>query len=170
MRTFATSISAVLLSILMLAACAREPAPPVYPRVSAERVESGRLLQLRVDNLRPGDSVGAIRLTGPAGESVGPVDRRGLHGTRGTHAEPSVGITAEGGSATGVNPGISLSLPLFDWVWGGPDREETRRAVLARLPLPKTARADPQAWALTVEITDATGRTETRRVPVPAGE
>jgi len=160
---------AVVVAVLFaLAACARAPAPAPHPQLAAHLDETGQAVVLRVANLRAAQRVGDIRLAGPDGREVPPAERRSLRGVTASDARPAVGVTATGGSESGINPGLSLSLPLFGWVFGGGGpREEYRHGVVARFPLPDGYRADPGAWHLEVAITDATGRTETRRIPAP---
>ncbi len=160
---------AFLIAVLLaLAACARAPAPAPHPQFAASLDESGEAVVLRVANLRAAQRVESIRLAGPDGREVPPATRRSLRGVTATDARPAVGITATGGSESGINPGLSLSLPLFGWVFGGSGpREEYRHGVVARLPLPEGYADEPGAWHLEVAITDAAGRTETRRIPAP---
>lgn len=162
-----TAISLAILVSLALAACAGRPDQPPVPRVSAESVDYGEAVEVRISDLTPSTRVGEIRLLAPDGRAFAAESRRTLRGVAGTSARPSVGVGATGGSQSGVNPGISLSLPLLNWSWARAD-ERRIRAVVARIPVPADYRTGEGAWHVEVELIDAVGQETTRRTRAPS--
>lgn len=159
-----------LLIALALAACGREPAPTPPPgavAVSASLVGDGAAVEVRVAGLTPGERVADVRLIGPDGRVLRPAGRRTLRSEAGSgHAGSGVGVGVTGGSSSGINPFVTLSLDLLGGD-GGPERRERR--VVARIPLPDPAayRENAADWRIEVDLVDVSGSERTRRLPAP---
>lgn len=157
----------ILLLLPLAAGCSREPPPPGPPRVTAALVDDATAVEVRVVGLMPGARVAGIRLVAPGGTALTPAERRESR----THAggggpASSVGVGATGGSASGINPFVTLSLDFLGGD-GGPERR-TRR-IVARIPLPDPAafREAADDWRLEVDLVDVAGAQRTRTLPAP---
>lgn len=158
----------ILLLLPLAAGCAREPRPPVGPpRVTAAPVDDGAAVQVRVVGLMPGARVAGIRLVAPDGTALTPAERRESRThAGGGGAASSVGVGATGGSASGINPFVTLSLDFLGGD-GGPERRT--RQIVARIPLPDPAayRDTAADWRLEVDLVDVAGAKRTRTLPAP---
>ncbi len=168
--TFGLRRPAAFLALLLLAlavgACAGDRNEAVRTRVSADLDRAANEIRATVSGLRPSEAVESFRLVGP--DDVRHMPRRRIRSEHvaGTQSNPTVGVQARGGSASGIDPGLSLSFDLLDWTWG---RSETRtqRSVTAVFAVPEAYRARPEAWHVEAVITDPTGASRKRRAPVP---
>lgn len=139
------------LIVLLATACA--PAPG--PSVTAELAGGGRRIEIRVRDPLP---LAAARLVLPDGTRV---EAERVTGD-GRSGRPAFGIGASGGSSSGIDAGIGISIPL------GGARAPALVESGARIWLP-----DPGAWprlapraVLELEFGRPPG--ETRRVEMPA--
>lgn len=150
-----------------LTGCAGDPgattATTLTVRAQAER---GRVVAT-VSGLRPADRVERFRLVGPDGTRLRPEDRRHSRSVRTTSGQPTVGVQARGGSASGIEPGLTLSLDLFDWVWGGSNTVD-QRSVSAVFAVPPGGTSGLADWNVEAVIIDPAGHARTRRAPVTA--
>jgi hypothetical protein len=158
----------VLLAVVALgvAGCASDgdPAPP--PHLSAGFDAATDQVVVRVAELRPATRVAEVRLRGPDGATLAPVAKRRSRGVRTTQGDPDLGVTARGGSATGVTPGVSLSFDLFDW-FGGRETERDVHGLTVRFDAPEGYRDDPGAWHIAVTLVDPAGRRRTETLAAP---
>jgi len=150
--------------LLLLAACADDaPRPqPVY--ASASLNERGALV-LRISADAPVDDA---MLTAPDGRSfTGRISAPGAGADAGSSWRPGVVLGGSGGSSSGMNAGIGLSLPLKNPF--ASDRPARNFLSQAEFALPPEAlsryRADPRAWRLDLVLA---GRDASR--PAPAIE
>lgn len=150
-----------LAAALALAACAGRPAP--VPAVRAHPSADGAAVEVRISDLTPATRVAAVRLVAPDGRVFTATERRTRHGIAGTSTRPGVAVGATGGSESGINPSIGLSLPLLDWSWFRAD-ERDYRAVVARIPRPEGYRPGGAGWRVEVELIDPAGGKSTRTV------
>jgi len=158
--------SAAILALLVLSACAREAPPPV-PRLAVAYDRPNAMVMVRVQNLPAGTRVTAIRLEGPDGRRATPRTRRLRRGNAYEGGRPNVGLTARGGSASGITPGLSLSWNIFDWDWGAPEHRKVRE-VIAEIPAPADyLTPDADAWRVRAILRDATGRDRAKVAPAP---
>lgn len=157
----------ILLVLPLVAGCTREPPPPGPPRVTAALVDGGTAVQVQVLGLMPGARVAAIRLVASDGSALTPAERRESRTQAGGGGPASsVGVGATGGSASGINPFLTLSLDFLGGD-GGPERR-TRR-IVARIPLPDPAayREAAEDWRVEVDLVDVAGAQRTRTLPAP---
>ena len=150
---------------LALAGCAGDAPPTPTPTVSAILDRPAGVIRVTVAGLRPADQVESIRLMGPGGARVAPAQRSRASSVTATQSNPTVGVHARGGSASGIEPGLTLSFDLFDWSWSESQTRPQRR-VTARFAIPDGFRARPDAWHVEAVITDPTGAARRRRAPV----
>lgn len=152
--------------VLLVAACNSGQTPPPVPAIHANLAPARDTIAVTVTGLTPAERVARLRLVGPEGETVAPVTRRRARGVVSTDRRPSVGVTAEGGSASGVRPGLTLSWDLFDFEWA---RSETRarHSVTARFDVPPGYRKAPQDWRIEAVLIDPAGGERTRSIPAP---
>lgn len=150
---------------LALGACADQPPRPPVPDVRAYAGADGESVEVRVGPLAPATQVGAVRLLAPDGRAVQAAERRTRRGIAGTRTRPGIAVGATGGSESGIDPSIGLSLPLHDWSWFRDDAREYR-AVIARIPPPADYRPGAPGWRVEVELIDPAGGARTRTVPV----
>lgn len=164
-----TRAPAALMALLVLAlgaGCTREAPPPV-PRLAVAYDRPAEMIVVRVRNLPAGTRVTAIRLDGPDGRRVTPRTRRLRRGVSYEAGRPNVGVTARGGSSTGITPGISLSWDVFDWDWGAPSHRKLRE-VIAEIPAPADYLSpESRAWRVTVTLRDAAGTDRQKVAPAP---
>lgn len=82
-------------------------------------------------------------------------------------ARPDIGIGVEGGSSSGVNPGLTFGLPLFGWIGS---LAEEKPPVSARAEIrvgdPAAYRRDWRNW--TIELLFGARERLTIRAPDPA--
>ncbi|WP_147274780.1 hypothetical protein [Ferruginivarius sediminum] len=147
-----------------LAGCGGRAEPPPYPSVRAMRVDYATI-EVRVSDLTPSTQVGDIRLVAPDGRTFEPESRRTVRGIAATSERPAVGVGATGGSESGVDPSISLSLPLTNWSWFRTEERDIR-AVVARIPVPGDYSDADEGWHVQAELIDAAGVGRTRHTPV----
>jgi hypothetical protein len=117
LRLFATFFA------LLLAACAADP--PRTPTASALVTPDGRAIELRARGPQP---LTAVRLVLPGAAPLVASEIRVLPplGER-----PGIGVGASGGSSSGLDTGISLSLPLGWFARSAPAVESRARIVLS---------------------------------------
>jgi hypothetical protein len=139
------------LIVILVAACAPEPGPSV----TAELAGGGRRIEIRARDPLP---LSAARLVLPDGTRV-EAERIGGDGRPG---RPVFGIGASGGSSSGIDAGIGISIPL------GGARVPALADSSARIWIP-----DPGVWpqlaprsVIELEFGRAPG--ETRQVEMPA--
>ena len=139
------------LIVLLAAACA----PESGPSVTAELAGGGRRIEIRARDTLP---LSAARLVLPDGTRV---EAERITGDGGPD-RPAFGIGISGGSSSGIDAGIGLSVPL------GGARAPSLAQSGARIWVP-----DPDAWpqlapraVLELDFGRAPG--ETRRVEMPA--
>jgi hypothetical protein len=166
----ATRLFSCLAILVLLAACSgRQPeGPPAINATLEEGALPNAVVAVRVENLRPGMRVEEVRLAGPDGRRVAalPESYRTLRGQEAVSRRPTVGVGVQGGSSDGIQPSLSLALPLLDWSWARRE-DRTLNAVAARIPVPEGYRDEPEAWRVEAEITDVSGTTRTFRAPAP---
>jgi hypothetical protein len=154
---------AIVLGIA-LAGCATTEQPRQL-RLTAELDRSNETIGVRLVGLRPAENVTRVRLSGPQNQRIAPIQRSRHRGVRARHALPTVGVQARGGSASGIDPGLTLSLDLFDWSWGGSETV-AQRSVTATFAIPDGYRRDPDGWHVEAVVTNPTGQQRTYRTPV----
>lgn len=167
MARFLLSLKLCAAVMLLLATACAGRAPEPVPRVTATRPPGADVVVVRVSHLVAADEITSIRLVGPDARSYAPAARSTHLGRAAGVRQPKVGVQVEGGSASGIDPGVAIALPLLDWSWlfGGGD--DDRRSVTARIPLPEGYESNPEAWRVEVTL-DRTGRRpETRTLPAP---
>lgn len=165
---------AAALAMLLLAACAGSPEsdgpPPMQAR--AYPTPDREAVVVQVVNIPKGSEVTAIELRTPEG-TLTPSERETRETvSRGESGQPTIGVGATGGSASGVEPHLTLSFSLFDWFWGGDEGangelESTEGgAVVARIPVPEGRREAVTGKTVTITVEDVAGtpRTRTTRV------
>jgi hypothetical protein len=163
-------LTIILLSSLVLAACAGDTTAP--PRaLEAEARLAGpeaTAIEVRVRDIPAGTAVEQVLLIGPGGQrTAAPELVRSTSETgAGALSRPSIGFGVTGGSASGINPSISLGWSLT----GGPGRLSRRVGALIALPDPTGYRANPAAWRIEVRYSDVTGRAEVLSLPAPRPE
>ncbi len=158
---------------LALGACAQgAPGPPGTPpgmmHASASlRGPPAREVEVLVVDIPPGDRILEIELISPAGArypagQTTPSIRESGAGRGGA----TIGIGVRGGSSSGVDPYISMGLPLL----GGGAARRSRR-VLARVPIPDPAAflERPQDWRIGVIFLDQLGTRRSLVFPARPG-
>jgi len=148
-----------------LSACAGDGDPVAKIALDARLDDRAGRIVARIDGLRPAERVGNVRLVGPRGKAFAAESRMQSRGVAATHGEPTIGVQARGGSASGIEPGLTLSLDLFDWSWGGSDTV-SRRGVTAAFAVPDAFRDTPTGWRVEAVVTDPAGGSRTYRAPV----
>ena len=170
MRVGLTRLAAAGAFCLALGACAQDapgpsaPPPGMMHASAALTGPSGREVEVLVADIPPGDRILEIELIGPAGArypagQTTPSIRESGAGRGGT----TIGIGVRGGSSSGIDPYISMGIPLL----GGGEARRSRR-VLARVPIPDPAAflERPQDWRIGVTFLDQLG--ERRSLVFPA--
>lgn len=157
--------AAVLMLTLGIAACAGDGDEGVRTRVSAKLDRAADEIRATVAALRPSEAVESLRLVGPEGARLAPLRRTRQESVAATQSNPTVGVQARGGSASGIDPGLSLSFDLFDWSWHTAETR-TQRSVTAVFAVPEGYRAKPEVWHVEVVVTDPAGPPRTRRAPI----
>lgn len=130
-----------LASLLLLAACAGEPAPPSVQAafVAPDRIE----VRVRAD-----EAAYQVALVDATGRDVATAPARNLGG--GVRlGQPQYGVSASGGSSSGIEPGIGIAIPVKGLF--GP-REDRRTESSARLMLPDAAAYAQRYGVLTLEV------------------
>lgn len=124
-------------------------------------------VEVVLDDVPPGRAIDAVALIDPAGgrhPASALVETRRESGS--VRPAPSIGIGVTGGSSSGINPVVGLSLSLF-----GDRAEEGRsqRRVIARVPLGADAPGtDFTGWRIAVSVTEVTGERRTLDLPLGA--
>lgn len=149
---------------LALAGCAADPEPPRLA-LTTTRDQARETIRVHVTGLRPAERVDRLRLIGPDDVRLSPAKRTRHRTVRATHSQPTVGVQARGGSASGIEPGLTLSFGLFDWTWGGSTTAD-RRSVTAVFAVPPGYAEAPDDWYVEAVVTGPTGQRRTRRAPV----
>ncbi|SDG17682.1 hypothetical protein SAMN05216241_106110 [Limimonas halophila] len=165
---------AAALMLLTVAACAGtddgDGPPPV--RARAYPTPEREAVVVQVVNLPKGSEVTAIELRTPDGVLTPSKRESSETVSAGESLAPEIGIGARGGSATGVEPHLTLSFSLFDWFWGGDAEangklERTEgRTVLARIPVPEDQRGELTKRTVTITLRDVAGTTRTQQTRV----
>ncbi len=150
---------------LVAAACAGSREAPVRTEVSTVFDRAAGEIRVTVAGLRPAERVESLRLVGPDDAHLAPRRRTHHESVEARRGHPTVGVQARGGSASGIEPGLSLSFDLFDWTWSGSETRR-RRAVRAVFAVPEGYRNRPEAWRVEIVVTDPTGAARTRHEPV----
>lgn len=158
-------MAAWLIAFLVVAGCASREVPPPPGEVRARLDMGSETIRVTVANLRPSDRVDRLRLVGPEDRRIAPTQRGERRGTKAMHRNPSVGVHAEGGSASGIRPGISLSFGLFDWIWSR-DTERRLRAVTATFPVPDGYTEQPGEWRVEAVLMGQMGHRITRSADI----
>lgn len=153
------------MAYLMLAGCAGSNSGALPMAVNARWDRSDDVIRVTVAGLRPAEQVESIRLIGPEGDRLVPKRRTRASGVTATQSNPTVGVHARGGSASGIEPGLTLSFDLFDWSWNESETRPQRR-VTATFAIPEGFRARPDAWHVEAVISDPAGTARRRRAPV----
>lgn len=158
----------VLLASLFLAACARETmGPPRTPKAEARLTgPEATAIEVRVLDMTAGTTVDQVLLIGPSGQRI--AAPRLTHSSRESGAvvpsRPSIGFGVTGGSASPVNPSISLGWSLTG---DGPACRSREVKALIVPPDPAAYRAAPEAWRIEVRYSDITGQTNVLSLPAP---
>jgi hypothetical protein len=173
---------------LLLAGCAAtppaRPAPPAGIMSATAPVPAGALggnpgsdpggtagatagtVEVVLDDVPPGRAIDAVALIDPAGgrhPASALVETRRESGS--VRPAPSIGIGVTGGSSSGINPVVGLSLSLFGDRAG---EGRSQRRVIARVPLGADAPGtDFTGWRIAVSVTEVTG--ERRILDLPLG-
>ena len=150
---------------LFLGACAGDSGPVAPTDVNARLDRGAGRIVVNVDGLRPSERVDRVRLVGPDGQVFAPETRRRARSVEATTRRPTVGVQARGGSASGIEPGLTLSLDLFDWSWGGSETVDRRR-VTAVFAVPRGCCGEANGWRVEAIVIDAAGQPRTYRRPV----
>jgi len=121
-----------------------------------------------LDDVPPGRQIDAVALIDPQGgrhpAATLIAGRRESGAARG--GNPTIGIGVTGGSASGINPVIGLSLSLFG---DGAGAGDSRRRVTAQVPLGADAPAEGFAgWRIAVSVTEVTGERRVLELPLGA--
>ena len=128
-------------ALLLLAACASDPAPPHAQAafVAPDRIE----VRVRAD-----EAAYQVALIDAAGQEVATAPARSLGG--GVRlGQPHYGVSASGGSSSGIEPGFGIAIPVKGLF--GP-REERRTESAARLIVPEAAAYAQRHGVLNLEI------------------
>jgi hypothetical protein len=162
------AVTGVIFGVLCLglAGCAGGEAPPGLT-LTATSESANETIHVHVSGLRPAERVQRVRLVAPDGARFGPEERTRHRRVRATHGQPTVGVQARGGSASGIEPGLTLSFDLFDWAWGG-SKTVRRHGVTAVFAMPPGYADAPGDWRVEAVVADPTGQRRTRRAPVTA--
>ncbi len=130
---------AAALALLALAACGSG-----YRPVANARFEPPDRILVLTRSAKPLQEATLVAPDG-SGWSASQVDSDAPRRT----ARPDIGIGVEGGSASGVNPGISIGLPLFGWI-GSAFRETppVQGRAMIRVPDAARYRRDWPAWTI----------------------
>lgn len=128
-------------ALLLLAACASGPAPP---HVQAAFVAPDRI-EVRV---RADEAAYQVALVDATGQDIATAPARSLGG--GVRlGQPQYGVSASGGSSSGIDPGFGISIPVKGLF--GP-REDRRTESAARLIVPEAAAYAQRHGVLSLEI------------------
>jgi len=124
-------------------------------------------VEVVLDAVPPGRSIDEVALIDPGGGQHPATTLVEVRRESGAAARnPSIGIGVTGGSSSGINPVVGLSLSLFGERAG---EGESQRRVIARVPL--GADAPPQGfagWRIAVSVTEVTGERRTLDLPLGA--
>lgn len=175
---------------LLLAGCAAappaRPAPPAGIMSATAPAPAGALggkpggepgggtagatagtVEVVLDDVPPGRAIDAVALIDPAGgrhPASALVETRRESGS--VRPAPSIGIGVTGGSSSGINPAVGLSLSLFG---GRAGEGRSQRRVIARVPLGADAPGtDFTGWRIAVSVTEVTGERRTLDLPLGA--
>lgn len=123
-------------------------------------------VEVVLDDVPPGRAIDAVAMIDPAGgrhSASALVETRRESGS--VRPAPSIGIGVTGGSSSGINPVVGLSLSLFG---GRAGEGRSQRRVIARVPLGADAPGtDFTGWRIAVSVTEVTG--ERRVLDLPLG-
>lgn len=139
---------------LLVAACAADP--PRAPTATALVAADGRAIDLRATGPQP---LTAARLVLPGAPPLAASEIRVLPPLA---ERPGIGIGASGGSSSGLDTGVSISVPL-GWLARAAPTLESR----ARIVLPDPERYRQAAPAGRLELEFGSGA-EMRRLELPA--
>lgn len=168
-----------ILCLVLLDGCSASPPPRPEPPAGIMRATAAEpvgpagagvqvpgTVEVVLDDVPPGRSIDAVALVDPDGgrhPASALVAARRESGAAAPN--PIIGIGVTGGSSSGINPVVSLSLSLF-----GNDSEagESRRRVIARVPLGAAAPQSFAGWRIAVSVTEVTGEARTLDLPLGA--
>ena len=102
------------------------------PQIRAQLADGGRTIEIVATS---SERLLAATLIAPDGSRVVGEVAAAMAGATATRERPRVGIEASGGSSSGIDPGIGITVPLGWLSGGGAARIESR----ARIPLPPDA-------------------------------
>lgn len=158
----------VLLSSLFLAACAGDQAEPPRALKAEARLNGpeATAIEVRVLDIPAGTRVERVLLIGPGGQRIEApeLNRSSRESGAGALSRPSIGFGVTGGSASRINPSISLGWSLTG---NGPARRGREVSALIALPDPAAYRAVPAAWRIEVHHVDVTGQAKIITLPAP---
>jgi hypothetical protein len=151
----------LLLAALVLAACAGDSSP--RPAAVAEFV-GANLIEVRVSDVRALESA---LLVGPGGRSLEPADIvAGQPAPPPEAPRPGIGVFVEGGSSSGVTPGVVLGVPLR--LGEGARRTPVLSSARFRLPDPEFYRRSWQDWRIELRLGPPGAEAAYLTVPAPA--
>ena len=161
--TVRSTTAAVLLAAL--AACAGPAKPPPAMHVSASVAE--RTLRLAVRDIPPGRELTELVLVDAGGRET-PARRRERtvrEESSGGNAGPGVAVGASGGSASGVDPYISLG-----YLFRNDDKTRRSQRITAEIPIadPAAYAAGYRDWRIEVRYRDHLGDLQRVSIPAPA--
>lgn len=158
----------VLLPSLFLAACAgdRAEAPRALEAEARLAGPGATAIEVRVPDIPAGTRVERVLLLGPDGQRVeAPELSRSSRASGGrTLSRPSIGFGVTGGSASRINPSLSLGWSLTG---DGPARRSQEVRALIALPDAAAFRTAPEAWRIEVHYADVTGLVQIISLPAP---
>lgn len=157
----------LLLSSLFLIACAGDEAEPPGALRAEARLSSpeATAVEVRVLDIPAGTTIDRVLLIGPGGQLIeAPELSRSSRQSGGVLSRPSIGFGVTGGSASRINPSISLGWSLTG---DGPARQSLEISALIALPDPAAYRAAPEAWRIEVHHADVTGLVQVITLPAP---
>ena len=148
---------------LALAACT---APPERPPVAHARLLAPGVIEVRASAER---ELSAAELVSPGGQIT---LARGIEVNvrrAGTTFRPDIGVQVEGGSGSGVDPSLSIGLPVMD-LFRRPPPAIVESVAMIEVPAEAPTRPDWQRWRLRLRFGPAGADAIYRELPVPPPE
>lgn len=138
----------VLILLLVLAACgSSRPPPPAY-RTSAN---AAFVAPDRIEiSARDSEVLDAAELIAPDGQRLAAFQilTDTSRARPGTFGRPEFGLNVEGGSGSGINPGLTIGIPV-NGLFGAPRPPATVDSKASiRLPRPEAYRANFAEWKI----------------------
>jgi hypothetical protein len=134
-----------LIAVLLIAlpGCANKPAE--RPPLVAATVRAGDVLEVRADGARRMD---AAELVAPNGQVIAAESIESGAVSEPEGLRPDIGVGVEGGSSSGVNPGISVGVPLGKLFQRPAPPPPVQSVALFRLPPEARQRLDWPQWQI----------------------